>query len=400
MKFEVRALHQGVVEILQVDAVDVAEASAKVAAQQRDVLSIRRLREFWHRPPRFELSLFAQELAELIEAGLSVTEAVETLANQQTDKEASKTYCQLEGSLRQGLTLAAAMSQLPDKFPPLFVGIIRAAERTSDLAGALARYIEYSGRIEALKTKITSALIYPAILSAVGGAVVVFLLTYVVPRFANVYQGTGRELPLLSTLLLRWGGFASQHALVLTIGAAVLSAAAILAVAQAKRRGRLAQWVELLPGARHRIQLFRLSRLYLTVGTLLNGGMPLVQALSLAQGVITGAYRGRLDAAIEALRRGGAIAESLEQHQLTTPVAVRLIRAGEGSGQMGDLFIRAGRYHDNELGRWVERFSRSFEPLLMAAIGVLIGGIVILLRISANVTAHFGHRDRRSAGAF
>jgi general secretion pathway protein F len=159
----------------------------------------------------------------------------------------------------------------------------------------------------------------------------------------------------------------------------VLLVLAAVAFVRARRSGQLERLATLVPGAAQRIHLFRLSRLYLTVGTLLNGGMPLVQALTLSQGVVSGAHRVQLDATIDALRRGGGISASLEHHQLTTAVSSRLLRAGEGTGRMGDLFIRAGRYHDNELGRWVDRFSKSFEPLLMSAIGIVIGGIVILL---------------------
>ena len=379
MRFEVRVLRQGAVESLAIEAPSADEARRAAAEQQAEVLTVRSAAEPWRRRVRFDLGLFSQELAELLDAGLSVVEAVDTLAHQQGNADVAKVYAELERALRQGQTFSAALERMPHRFPPLYVGLIRAAEKTSDLHGALMRYLEYSGRLDALRSKIVSALIYPAILFGVGGSVIVFLLTFVVPRFAGIYRGSGHELPLLSALLLQWGAFASAHAMVLLLG---LAAAAVVLAAwavQAQRQGTLERVVAALPGVRHRVNLFRLSRLYLTVGTLLNGGMPVVQSLTLAQGVVGGLHRAQLLASIEALRRGGGIAASLSQQQLTTPVADRLLRAGEGTGRMGDLFIRAGRYHDNELGRWVERFSRSFEPILMSAIGVIIGGIVVLL---------------------
>lgn len=379
MKFEVRVLRRGAVESLAIEAASLDEARRSAAEQQVEVLTVRSAAERWRRRTRFDLGLFSQELAELLDAGLSVVEAVDTLAHQQGNTEVAKVYADLERGLRQGQTFSAALERMPQRFPPLYVGLIRAAERTSDLHGALMRYLEYSGRLDALRNKIVSALIYPAILFGVGGSVIVFLLTFVVPRFATIYRGSGHELPLLSSLLLQWGAFASAHAGGLLLTGATLAALLAAAALHAQRRGLLEQLAGALPGVRQRINLFRLSRLYLTVGTLLNGGMPVVQALTLSQGVVGGAHRAQLDASIEALRRGGAIATSLQQQQLTTPVAERLLRAGEGTGRMGDLFIRAGRYHDNELGRWVERFTRSFEPILMSVIGVIIGGIVILL---------------------
>jgi general secretion pathway protein F len=379
MKFQVRGLRRGVVETVSIDAPSLDDARRVAAEQSIDVLSVNSPREPWRRQAKFDLGLFSQELAELLDAGLSVVEAVDTLAHQTVKNDVSKVYGELVKLLKQGHAFSAALEKMPHLFPPLYVELIRAAERTSDLKGALLRYLEYSGRLDSLRNKIVSALIYPAILFTVGGAVIVFLLAFVVPRFAAVYRGAGRELPFLSELLLRWGSFATAHSFELVAAAAALFVAEVGGFLHARRRGSLERLAGVLPGVKHRINLFRLSRLYMTVGTLLNGGMPLVQALTLSQGVVGGSHKVHLGATIEALKRGGAISASLDQHHLTTPVSARLLRAGEGTGRMGDLFIRAGRYHDNELGRWVERFSMSFEPILMSIIGIVIGGIVILL---------------------
>jgi general secretion pathway protein F len=379
MKFEVRGLRRGVVESLTVETATADDARTMALEQQMEVLSVRGLRTGWTRARHFDLGLFSEELAELLDAGLSVVEAVDTLAQAQRTTEAAVIYRELVKLLRQGHTFSAALEKMPHCFPPLYVGLIRAAEKTSDLHGALSRYLDYSGRLDALRNKVTSALIYPAILFSVGGAVIVFLLAFVVPRFASVYRGAGRELPYFSALLLEWGAFATRHGLQLALASLVLLAGLVAWCLHAYRTGGLERLAALLPGIALRIHLFRLSRLYLTLGTLLNGGMPIVQALTLSQGVVSGVHRSNLDGAVQALRHGAPISASLERHHLTTPVSARLLRAGEGTGRMGDLFVRAGRYHDHELGRWVDRFSRTFEPILMSVIGIVIGGIVILL---------------------
>lgn len=379
MKFEVRCLRGGAVETLSIDAGSAVDARRLATEQQIEVLTVRSIDEPWRRRQRFDLSLFSEELAELLDAGLSVVEAVDTLAQQQGGGESSKIYQELVKSLRQGHPFSSALERMPHCFPALYVGLISAAEKTSDLHGALVRYLEYSSRLDNLRNKIVSALIYPSILFFIGGGVIVFLLTFVVPRFASVYRGTGRELPWLSAALLEWGSFASKNATQLAMAAAVVAAAFLLWFLRARHNGGVERLVNLIPGVKRRVRLFRLSRLYLTLGTLLNGGMPIVSALMLSRGVVGSAHRTQLDDTVDALRRGGAISASLEKNDLTTAVSARLLQAGEGTGRMGDLLLRAGRYHDNELGRWVERFSKSFEPLLMSAIGLIIGGIVILL---------------------
>jgi general secretion pathway protein F len=180
-------------------------------------------------------------------------------------------------------------------------------------------------------------------------------------------------------MLLKWGTFAAANRYVLVFTIIGLIVTSTFSLAHAHKSGRLERLISIFPGIRDRIQLFRLSRLYLTVGTLLNGGMPLVQALQLSQDLTRGAQLEGLKASIEALRRGQPISSALSEHGLTTPISLRLLRASDGTGQMGEMFLRAGRYHDNELGRWIERFSKIFEPVLMAIIGIVVGGIVILL---------------------
>jgi general secretion pathway protein F len=379
MQYEVRALRGNTLERLEVEASSLEEASRIVAAQKLVLVEAtpKRTARSSLRRNRFDLMLFSQELLELLDAGLAVVEAIDALATR--NGQDSSVHTALLSRLRQGLSFSTALGQLPDYFPPLYVGLIRAAEKTSDLQGALGRFIEYRGRFDTLKSRITSALIYPAILISVGGVVTLFLLGFVVPRFATVYRGTGRELPLLSQWLMNWGGFAADHSLAVGATAAATLLAIGTWVVLAIRSGRIEGALSTIPALRERIATFRIGRLFLTVGTLLNGGMPIIAALALAEGVVPATMRAQLQSACDELKRGEAISVALERHALTTPVAARLLRVGEGTGKMGDLMIRAARYHDNELARWLERFTKLFEPLLMAAIGLLIGTIVVLL---------------------
>lgn len=382
MRYEVRGLRGADLDTLDIQAVDVSDARRLAQEQNLRVLSIRSINTPGARKSRFDLRLFSEELAELLDAGLSVVEAIEALASREDAQAGTmhQAYGALLKTMREGHTFSVALERLPEFFPPLYVGLIRAAESTSGLHDALTRYIEYSGRFEALRSKVVSALIYPAILLTVGGGVIAFLLGFVVPRFAAVYKGTGRPLPTLSAWLLEWGTFVSQHGVAVGLSAATLAAALLGSLYLSWRQGRVERLLAMVPPVQRRVQLFRLSRLYLTVGTLLNGGMPAVQALLLARGVAgSGPQATAIDATIEAIRRGESLTAAMSAQALTTPVSIRLLRAGEGTGRIGDMFVRAGRYHDNELGRWVERFSRSFEPILMSLIGIIVGGVVVLL---------------------
>lgn len=382
MQYEARVLEGHAVRTMLLTAYSADEARAMAQEQALRVLTVRPLARLGAAQHRFDLALFSEELAELLDAGLSVVEACDALAARESTSASSPGVHQtLLKRMREGSTFAAALEAMPQLFPPLYTGLIRASEKTSDLHGALTRYLDYSRRFEALRNQISGALIYPCVLAVVGSGVIAFLLGFVVPRFAAVYQGAGKPLPLLSALLLDWGAFASRHGLLLGVGAATLFSGLGLWAYLAHRSGTLEQLLALAPPVQRRVQLFRLARFYLTVGTLLNGGVAAVPALTMARGVVGNAQRQAIDATVAAVRQGRSLTSALAQQGLTTPVSLRLLQAGEGSGRMGDLFVRAGRYHDNELARWIERFSRLFEPLLMAVIGIVVGGIVILLYI-------------------
>ena len=119
----------------------------------------------------------------------------------------------LLAGLREGKRFSSLLAEQPDVFPPLYVGIVRAAEGTSDLPRSLQRYVDYQARIDTVRNKLISSAIYPSILFVVGGGVSTFLIAFVVPRFATIYEGTGRSLPWMSQILLDWGKFASAHGL-------------------------------------------------------------------------------------------------------------------------------------------------------------------------------------------
>jgi general secretion pathway protein F len=386
MQFDVRALDvQQQLQTLRLDALDMADAQAQLMTRQLTALSMKPASAMgqmvWGADGRnrFDLLLFAQELHALVAAGLSVVEALETLVERSSADTTRSVLQRLVAHLREGQRLSGALAQQGSVFPPLFIGIIQAAEGTSDLPRSLERYIGYETRLQALRHKITSAAIYPSILMGVGGGVALFLLGYVVPRFATVYKGSGKPLPWASQMLLGWGEFASTYALGLLGVVIALVVCIVWAARRAMHDGgwwRLLAW---LPGAGPRLQMLELSRLYMTMGMLLEGGIAVARAMLLSEAVVTGAKVQALHAARLLVGQGESLSNALEQHQLSTPVALRLLRVGEQTGQLGTMLSRTAAFYDSETTRWIERFTKAFEPILMAAIGVVIGLIVILL---------------------
>lgn len=383
MQFAVRTLAPDMsIASVVVEAPDEADARRQVEARGLFVSSIAPARAplfARSRGGKLSLVLFSQELLALLTAGLGIVEGLEALLEKEGTPATRAVLERLLAGLREGKRFSGVLAEQPALFPPLYVGIVRAAEGTSDLPRALERYIEYQQRIDTVRAKIVSASIYPVILLLVGGGVSVFLMSYVVPRFAEVYQGAGRNLPFMSRLMLDWGQFVAGHTAGLLLGLALVIGGATWGVRRALRRGGIARLLGRLPGIGERARIYELSRLYLTLGMLSEGGITIVGAIDTVQGMVSPGVAGSLRAARAMIEAGRPLSDAFEQNGLTTPISLRMLRVGERTGEMGPMLSRSAAFYDGEIGRWIDRFTRTFEPLLMAGIGLVVGAIVVLL---------------------
>jgi general secretion pathway protein F len=329
---------------------------------------------------RFDLALFSHELIALLRAGLSLIETLETLAERQQEAQQNDVVLtELVRRMQEGRSFSSSLESFPTLFPELFVASIAASEQTGEMVDALERYLRYHEQLSVIRQKIISASMYPAMLMLVGAAVGLFLLCFLVPRFSHVYEGMDTKLPLASRLLMQWGLFAGEHAWMVT-GSLVLIV--VLLVSAVRHPGVQRRFMTALQGNRWigaHLRLMQLSRFYRSLGLLLRGGIPAIKALRMTQPLLPGALQLALGQAIAEITQGKTLSDSLQRFQLTTPVALRLLRAGERNGQLADMLEQVAAFHDKEVGLWIDRFTRLFEPLLMLFIGGVIGGIVILL---------------------
>ena len=384
MRFELKAIGpNGGVEAIDFQAPDQATAVRNLEGRGYTVLSVRAKRSLglpWRgAAERFPVALFSQELRVLLNAGLPLPEAIDTLAQKEKRGDWRGVIERLGEVLREGQTFSSALEEFPQTFSPLYVATVRSSEKTSDLAPALGRYVAYAAQLEAIKKRVVNASIYPTLLIAVGGIVSLFLLLYVVPRFGRIYEERGSALPLFSRLLLTWGGAVDKHAPVVlsVLGGLIFLGAYALRLASVRTAIGDALWR--LPALGERLKMYQLARFYRTIGMLLRGGTPLVAALDMGGELLHPLLRERLVRASQAIREGRGVSQSMEANGLTTPVALRMLNVGEKSGNMGEMLEQIAAFHDEEMSRWVDWFTRLFEPILMAIIGLVIGAIVILM---------------------
>jgi general secretion pathway protein F len=183
----------------------------------------------------------------------------------------------------------------------------------------------------------------------------------------------------MSQFMLYWANAVEGRALLVSaiLAALVICIGYVLRLPQVRANFELLLWR--VPAIGEHLKVYQLARFYRTIGMLLRGGLPLVAALEMGANLLHPVLRERLARASTAVSEGRPVSQSMEENDLTTPVALRLLAVGEQSGNMGEMMDRIAQFHDEEISRWVDWFTRLFEPLLMAFIGIVIGGIVILM---------------------
>ncbi|MEI8014172.1 MAG: type II secretion system F family protein [Nitrospira sp.] len=384
MLYHVKAMQSldTVVE-MNVDSIDADDARRQVERLGYEVLTLRSKRAglaaYLKRRTTFPLTLFSQELIALLGAGLSLVEALETLREKERHPDLKQVLEQILTKLREGLTFSSSVEQLSSSFPALYVATVRASERTGDLREALSRYIAYQVQLDQVRKKLVSASIYPIVLLVVGGLVMLFLMMYVVPKFSRIYEDAGKDLPVLSQLLLEWGKVMEAHGLLVMGCLAFVGIASAYGLTLPAVKARVLSQLRSIPAIGSRLQVFDLARFYRTLGMLVKGGIPIVAAIEMVAGILPLSLRGPLHAAVRDLREGKPVSQAMESHGLTTPVAHRMLRVGERTGQMGEMMERIAVFYDEDIARVLDWLTKLIEPALMAAIGLVIGTIVLLM---------------------
>lgn len=382
MRFDLKAVNtRNEVVALELEAAD--ELAARAIARERGLaviaIAARRLSLAGAQRKRFPTTLFSIELRTLLEAGLSLVEALQTLGEREKDPERSRVIAGILAALAEGEPFSRAIARFPEAFPDLYVATVRASERTGDLREALSRYVTYREEMDRVRKQLIAALLYPAILCVVGTLVVAFLTFYVVPRFARVYEDTSATLPFFSAMLLAIGRAIDAYGF--AIGTALLGAAIAAAwtLAQPPARAALNERLWRVPVLGERILNYQLARFYRSAGMLLRAGIPALQSLQMVGSLLETRLREGLASAAQRIEAGQAISVALTTSGLSTPVATRLMQVGEGSGRMGEMMERVANFLDDENARFLDAFTRVFEPLLMAVLGLAVGGIVVLM---------------------
>lgn len=388
MKYVLRVFDtNGSVQTLRIDSDSLTAATALARSRGLRVVSVRadggRRRQRANRlgipGARFNVELFARELAALLDAGVGVVDALRTLGGNERREASAQVYRDLLRQLEEGQSLSAALEHASHIFPLVLVACVKASEQTGGLADSLTRYSRNSATLHELRARVVSAAIYPTVLLFVGAAVVLFLLGFVVPRFASLLEHSGRELPLLSRMLMAWGGMVHAHGSGLSVGVAALAVATGFALRRPVVRNWIADRMLALPGIGQHFRVFRQSQFYRTTAMLVDGGIPAVKAFDLAQGLVGRADQAALASALQRVRNGAKVSDAFQEAGLANAIAYRLLTVAEKTGGLGPVLDRIAAFQEAQVSRTIDLISRLIEPAMMIFIGVVIGGIVVLM---------------------
>lgn len=369
-------------KLVEVDASDPAAAQAQLERSGHIVLRVTRMRTLLSWPSarsRFPLLNFSQELLTLLGAGFTLNEALSTLAQRRSGGEARRLLGDLARTVQEGHRFSEALAQSPSIFPSLYTATIRVSERTGDISAALRKYIDYQRTMDEVKNKLITASLYPGILLSASVLVILFLLSYVVPKFSLIYQDMDTQLPWMSRALLEWGEIMAAHRLAVATVLAAGIGGMVWALTQGRIRRRVMQFVWSIPAIGEKLRLYELARLYRTLGMLLRSGTPFVEGLGMVKPLLSPAVRQSLEAAATSVASGVSIAQALGEHDLAEDIALRMLQVGERAGNLAEMFDQIAAYYDVELSRWTEWLTKLFAPLLMAGIGLLIGAVLVLM---------------------
>ncbi|MEM1453189.1 MAG: type II secretion system F family protein [Planctomycetota bacterium] len=332
------------------------------------------------RAKKQEVVIFTRQLATMVGAGLSLLESLEVLGYQAESKGMQKTCEILVDSVRGGSDLSAAMELCPKVFTPLYVSMVKAGEVSGQMDIILNRLADYMEAAEELSREIKSAMTYPVISMVLVLGITAFLMMGVVPTFKNVFESMDADLPAITQLVLDMSNFLRGNA-TLVFGATIGGAIGLVMFKRTTAGQRFFDALLLkLPVFGILFQKVCLARFSRTFATLVRSGVPIMSTLDIVAAtsgnwVLTKAVLASRDS----VRSGNLLSEPLTEEKIFPPMVTRMIAIGERTGALEALLEKIAEFYDSQVKAQVKALTSLIEPLLIAFMGIVVGGVVLAI---------------------
>jgi type IV pilus assembly protein PilC len=326
-----------------------------------------------------DLAIFARQFSTMLDAGVSLIRCLDVLQAQTNNARLRKILMDLSARVESGESLSRSMARHPKAFSQLIIGLIRAGEVGGVLEESLQRIAGFLEKDVELRRKIRSALTYPVIVLLAAIGIVIFLVSWLVPQFAQLFKELGiKELPAPTQFLVDLSALFTQRWYVVIIAVvAILIAYKLFVSTRVGRRvaDRVKLRVPVFGPLHHKIVMARFSR---TMGTLLASGVPILQAMETVAGVVGNSVVS--DAVIESrarIREGEKIADPLQRSKMFPPMVVHMVSVGEESGSLDHMLNKIADFYENEVEMTIASLTAAIEPVMIVLLGVIVGFIVI-----------------------
>ncbi|HLG80951.1 MAG TPA: type II secretion system F family protein [Bradyrhizobium sp.] len=332
----------------------------------------------FNQPGPAEVTVFTRDLALLLKAGARLDDALELLASDADVGRLRPVVAKLRASLLSGESLAEALGSHPDLFPPMYIALVKVGEISGTLDQVLEMLSAERARSEQMRRKLTDAMQYPAFVLVAACGVMLFFILFVLPQFSSVVQDFGGKSDTALSYFLRLSDFMRANGTVLSITAIAAIISAWMVLRRREARAAIVGAAARLPGLSSVFQFYRTSLFCRNLGVLLGSGVSLTATLRILVDIM--AVTGRLDAwslAADRVRHGGKLSEALSASSSLPPMALRMLRLGEETGQLPVLAGRVAEFYEAKLQRSLDRIVAIIGPLAIITISTVVGGLIV-----------------------
>ncbi len=334
-----------------------------------------------------ELMIFTRQLATLISAGLPLLQSLNVLNKQEPNPNLRATIGALGEAVQGGSTFSEALSAYPKMFNRLFVNMVKAGEIGGVLETVLNRLAEYQEKANKLRGKVTSAMVYPLIIMVIAVGILIFLMLVIVPKFKEMFEGQNMELPAISEFVFGFSDSCMADSMIPFVPNAVVFLAAVaagivgLSVWKRTPKGARAMdnFMLKVPKLGHLTRVNAVARFSRTFGTLVNSGVPILQALMITRDTAGNiVVADAVNKIHDAVREGESIVTPLSSaSNIFPPMMISMVDVGEETGQLPDMLMKVAEVYDEEVDNSVTALTAMLEPLMIVFLAVVVGGIVL-----------------------
>ena len=352
--------------------------NVEAIAAQVDAAGVAKSRGFGEHLSQVELALFTRQLASLLEAGLPLEQAFTALLEQAERPYVRDLVASIRSEVMGGASFSDALSRHPRDFAEIYRALVASGEQIGHLARVLSRLADYIERRNALVQKVRLAFTYPAIVTVVAFAIVIFLLTYVVPQIVSVFANTKQKLPILTVIMLGVSNFVRAYGII--VGLAIVGAfyAWRRALRNPDLKRRWHSWLLTAPVYGKFERSLNTARFASTLAITTGSGVPILRALDTSRDTLSNVAMTELvEEASASVREGVSLARALSTQKHFPPMLIHMIRAGEITGELPAMLERAANSQQQDLERRTLTIAGLLEPVLILAMGVVVLLIVL-----------------------